>query len=222
MARVFYHNEQDILSMVTLGAVLCRAFGQPRAEGLLAEDRLSLARWYESREMLAESEAAYRLACEEASADQTREDALSGLAALLKRQERRDEAVPLWELLAESEAAYRLACEEASADQTREDALSGLAALLKRQERRDEAVPLWELLADMRRDIIGHEELAKHYEWHKGDLAEALRWTEAGARLVEQWPNGLRRIEAMRDLAHRQERLARKLAGIEDRSLASE
>src|SRR5574341_1403559 len=175
MARVFYHNEQDILSMVTLGAVLCRAFGQPRAEGLLAEDRLSLARWYESREMLAESE-----------------------------------------------AAYRLACEEASADQTREDALSGLAALLKRQERRDEAVPLWELLADMRRDITGHEELAKHYEWHKGDLVEALRWTEAGARLVEQWPNGLRRIEAMRDLAHRQERLARKLAGIEDRSLASE
>src|SRR5574341_1463241 len=143
MARVFYHNEQDILSMVTLGAVLCRAFGQPQADGLLAEDRLSLARWYESREMLAESE-----------------------------------------------AAYRLACEEASADQTREDALSGLAALLKRQERRDEAVPLWELLADMRRDIIGHEELAKHYEWHKGDLAEALRWTEAGARLVEQWPNG--------------------------------
>jgi hypothetical protein len=101
MARVFYHNEQDILSMVTLAVILTRAFGQPAARDLHIDDRISLARWYESRGMMAECEAAYRMAMDEAPDAETRRDALAGYAALLKRLGRRSEGVPLWEFLAD-------------------------------------------------------------------------------------------------------------------------
>lgn len=164
MARVFYHNEQDILSMITLAATLSRAFGQPDAPALPIEDRLSLARWYESQGALAECE-----------------------------------------------VAYRVAMDEAPDAETRHEALSGLAALLKRLDRRGEAVPLWEYLADLKLDTAGHEELAKHYEWHEGNLAQALKWTEQGLRLAESWRPGLRRTEALRELNHRHKRLVRKL-----------
>ena len=169
MARVFYHNEQDILSMVVLAVILTRAFARPEAPGLHADDRISLARWYESRGMLAECE-----------------------------------------------AAYRIAADEATDGEARQAALAGYAALLKRLDRREEAVALWECLADLRLDVDGHEELAKHYEWHAADLAEAMRWTEAGIALAESWRPGLRRIEALAALNHRRERLQRKLAGQSD------
>lgn len=166
MARVFYHNEQDILSMVVLAVILTRAFGQPDAPDMHIEDRISLARWYESRGMPAESE-----------------------------------------------AAYRIAAEEAPDVEARQAALIGYAGLLKRLDRRDEAVGLWEYLADLKLDIDGHEELAKYYEWHAGNLAEAVRWTETGIALAESWRPGLRRSEALVALNHRRERLLRRLAG---------
>ena len=166
MARVFYHNEQDILSMVVLAVILTRAFGGSAGPDMHADDRISLARWYESRRMLAECE-----------------------------------------------AAYRRAAEEAPDGDTRQDALSGWAGLLKQMDRRAEAVPLWESLADLRLDIEGHEELAKYYEWHTSDLAEALRWTEAGIALAESWRPGLRQFEALAALNHRRERLLRRIGG---------
>ena len=165
MLRVFYHNEQDILSMVVLAARLALAFGQPDIANLPADDRLSLARWYESQGMLEECE-----------------------------------------------AAYRVALDEISETPQRQEALIGLAMLLKRSERRPEAVPLWEYLADLKQDITGHEELAKHYEWHSNDLVQALQWTQQGISLAEAWRPGLQRTEALRALNHRHERLAKKLS----------
>jgi len=166
MARVFYHNEQDILSMVALAVVLTDAFTQPALPALPVEDRLSLARWYERLDMLADSETAYRLALDEA---------------------------PNAEL--------------------RHAALAQFAALLKRLDRRDEVVPLWEYLADLKLDVSGHEELAKHYEWCQGDLNSAMAWTQQGIALAESWRPGIRRVEALSAFAHRRNRLERKLSG---------
>ncbi|GAB4474693.1 MAG: metal-dependent exonucleaseMrfB [Anaerolineae bacterium] len=166
MVRVLYHNEMDILSMVSLGVRLARAFEAPDDPLLHVEDRLSLARWYEAAGSLERAEAAYRAALEQAP------DAL-----------------------------------------TRYEALAGLASLLKSANRRAEAEPLWADLADLHHDIRGHEELAKYYEWHHINLAQALEWTERGLRLAESWYPGLRRTEALRALTHRRSRLLRKIAG---------
>jgi tetratricopeptide (TPR) repeat protein len=165
MLRVFYHNEQDILSMVVLGARLAQTFGEPDIADLPADDRLSVARWYENQGMPAECETAYRIALDEIS----------------------------------------------DIDQ-RQEALARLAWLLKRAERRPEAVPLWEHLADLKQDATGHEELAKHYEWHEVDLQQALQWTEKGIGLAETWRPGLVRTETLQALNHRHERLTRKIA----------
>jgi uncharacterized protein YprB with RNaseH-like and TPR domain len=165
MARVFYHNKQDILSMVVLGVRLASTFGQPDIAVLDADDGLSLARWYEGQGMLAECESAYR-----------------GILDL----------------------SVETAC--------RQEALTGLARLLKRVERRADALPLWELLADLKQDTVGHEELAKHYEWHEHNLEQAIEWTQRGINLAEAWRPGLQRTEALRALNHRHERLSRKLA----------
>lgn len=101
MARVFYHNEQDILSMVVLAVILARHFCQPDVPNLPIEDRLSLARWYDHKDMIAKAEAAYRLALDEAPDAETRHAALTYYAAMLKRLDRRHEARPLWEDLAD-------------------------------------------------------------------------------------------------------------------------
>jgi uncharacterized protein YprB with RNaseH-like and TPR domain len=164
MRGVFYHNEQDILSMVTLGAVICNTFAQPQAPTLPIDDRLSLARWYHNRGLIDEAEAAYRVTLDDAP---------------------------------DAEARY--------------DALSGLAHLLKRAERRDEALPLWAFLADLKLDTLGHEELAKHYEWQTTNLNTALEWTELGISLAESWRPGRRRTTALVSLNHRRKRLLRKL-----------
>jgi uncharacterized protein YprB with RNaseH-like and TPR domain len=164
MRRVFYHNEQDLLSMAALGVRLCRIFERPDASTLLPDDRLSLARWYHNQGMLDKCEVAYRVAVDEAP---------------------------------DAESRY--------------DALHGLAYLLKRAGRREEAVPLWQDLADLKLDVLGHEELAKHYEWHATDLSQAMRWTEAGIALASSWRPGIRQRQALNDLAHRQRRLLRKL-----------
>lgn len=166
MARVFYHNEQDILSMVSLAVVLCQSFGAPTTPGLHILDRLSMARWLENHGQIDQAEAAYRLALDEAPDGETRHDALVNYAALLKRLDRRSEAIPLW------------------VDQ-----------------------------ADLKFDISGHEELAKYYEWYAVDLEEALRWTEAGITLAEEWHPGLPRTDALRELNYRRERLLKKLSG---------
>lgn len=165
MLRVLYHNEQDILSMVALGNVLCAAFEQPQSPEMPIDDRLSLARWYQQRGMISECEAAYR--------------------AML---------------------------DEIEDEQRRYDALVGLAGLLKRAGRAQDALTLWEYVADLKLDILGHEELAKYYEWQAADIFTALAWTDAGIALAESWRPGLRRTEALRQLESRRARLGRKIA----------
>jgi hypothetical protein len=166
MVRVLYHNEQDILSMVSLAVTLCRTFGEPHAPEIPLDDRLSLARWYQQQG-----------------------------------------------LVEQSEEVYRAALEEDSEGELREELLAGMAGLLKRAGRAEEAAPYWELQADLRMNVIGHEELAKYYEWHAGDHQQALNWTQTGIALAESWRPGVRRTLALRTLEHRRDRLLRKRNG---------
>lgn len=102
--RVFYHNLEDVLSLVTLTTRLCRLFVPDRLPALgelLPVDCFSLGRAYEELGWIAASEAAYRQALAAALPPDLRERALQQLSFLLKRQGRREEAAHLWRLWAE-------------------------------------------------------------------------------------------------------------------------
>jgi uncharacterized protein YprB with RNaseH-like and TPR domain len=101
MARVFYHNHQDIVNMVPLAAELCLPFV---AQGtMLAQyelhpiDVASLARCYEDLGWQEAGESAYRRALRETLPDAVRSRVLYRLGWLLKRQERRNEAAQIWQ-----------------------------------------------------------------------------------------------------------------------------
>ncbi len=169
MPRIFYHNAQDILSLVTLTAHLCALVAAPLAAPsphLPGEDLYGLARLFQEMGRLPEAEAAYTQAAQTSRREVVVEQAARDLAYLLKRQERREEALPWWEALARAQGA-----------------------------------------------VYACEELAKHYEWQVGDLALALAWTQEAMALVRGWPPGMRRRQALEELAHRQARLEEKLKG---------
>ncbi len=100
MARVVYHNLYDVLSMVTLATQLCTSFSAPQTSALPHDDLISLARWYDGLAMFDQAESAYLAALTAARYDHEHAVALEGLALLMKRQDRHDEAVPYWEALA--------------------------------------------------------------------------------------------------------------------------
>lgn len=168
MPRIFYHNAQDILSLVTLVARMCDFLTAPlpTASGVAGEDLYGLGRVYQDLGELTQAETALALAAETCQVDQVRELAMRDLALLLKRQERRAEALPWWRRLVERAGA-----------------------------------------------VYACEELAKHYEWHEEDLAQAVAWTEQAITLAQVQPRGPKRRQILADLAHRQARLTRKQAG---------
>jgi uncharacterized protein YprB with RNaseH-like and TPR domain len=96
MRQVLYHNAMDILSLVVLAERLCRLFANPLAEDMDPRERVALARWFEALDLLDRAEATYRTALEGWLPLEAQHTCLRHLAALLKRQERRAEAVPLW------------------------------------------------------------------------------------------------------------------------------
>jgi len=170
MPRIFYHNAQDILSLVVLATRLCSLLTDPLApapEGEIpGEDLYGLG----------------RLLCD------------------LGQDER-------------AEAALAQAASGCRVPAVREMAMRELAFLLKRQERRDEALPWWQRLAREEGAVYAFEELAKHYEWHARDATQALAWTEEAIALVQGWPPGPPRREALADLEHRLNRLRQRSAG---------
>jgi len=99
LSRVFYHNRIDMLSMVTLAGRVVRQFALPRA-GDDAQDLISLARWQSSLGLEAQAEEnLWRVVNGDPPLDDY-QVALMELAGLLKRAERFDEAVPLWQQVA--------------------------------------------------------------------------------------------------------------------------
>jgi uncharacterized protein YprB with RNaseH-like and TPR domain len=100
MARVFYHNREDIVNMAPLAAILCAPFELSGAwvpePGLHPADWVSLGRCYEELDWRQASEQAYRRALGVVLPAELRSLALQRLGWLLKRQERRAEAVAIW------------------------------------------------------------------------------------------------------------------------------
>ncbi|NKQ35261.1 MAG: hypothetical protein HF973_06530 [Chloroflexi bacterium] len=99
LARVFYHNQIDMLSMVTLAARILRQFHQPDGADHPI-DLYSLGKWQAD---LGLAEAAERHLRQAAQGDLPLElfhKNLYRLGWLLKRQDRRAEAVSIWQQIA--------------------------------------------------------------------------------------------------------------------------
>ncbi|MCO5185183.1 MAG: ribonuclease H-like domain-containing protein [Anaerolineae bacterium] len=162
--RMLYRNRIDLMSMVVLTTHIVRAFADYRQlhEPL---DLLSLAKWQAQLGLWDSAEANLRYA-----------------ASL-------DCDIEQWHAI-----------------------LLELGAVIKRRDRRAEAVPLWQQVAHTSSQLTpAHVELAKYYEWHDRDLAQALHWTQAAQALVpaRDWIQ-------RQALAHRAERLLRKLESEND------
>lgn len=97
MARVIYHNAIDILSLVGLAnQVLGRHAGQ-QPKRLSAGEALAVARWHQLAGRRRRAETAYETALQTSSDSEVRLEALRWYGAHLKREGRRQQAVPLWE-----------------------------------------------------------------------------------------------------------------------------
>jgi len=158
LARVFYHNRMDLLSMVTLAARIVRQFDRPQP-GDHPLELLGVGQWQAALGLEAEAERVLRMAAVPELPSPHYQKALTHLAYLLKRGERRDEAAVVWQ---------QIACTSFE-------------------------------------DVTAHVELAKHFEWHDGDLEQALVWTERALALVDG--DG----ETQSELEHRRARIMRKL-----------
>ncbi len=113
ISRVFYHNVQDILSMVALAARLAALYQSPsRREPAHEEDLYSLGRACERLRLLDESEQAYLYALNESLPPWLRAEIEQQLSLLYKRTGRWEQAVVLWEKLRGSVHGGLLACVE--------------------------------------------------------------------------------------------------------------
>jgi len=190
MRRVIYHNEIDILSMVTLMGHVLDVFSteirsqKPReavsgrksevkrndqksseaGKALQAADWLRLGRWHDDQGRHQEAEIAYQ-------------KALQGKLSL----------------------------------EDRVDGIRRLTELFKRLNRQTEAKPWWEQWASFSVDTLEpFIELAKYYEWYAKDNARALPWAEKALQVVASWPRGWQRTEAREAVEKRIRRLKKK------------
>ncbi len=97
ISRVFYHNLEDILSMVALADRLSLAFASSEDASIEREDWLALGVCWEEQERWREAESAYHRALDLVREPTTQREAFARLGQLLKRQQRWGEAAELWE-----------------------------------------------------------------------------------------------------------------------------
>ena len=97
MRRVFYHNNEDIVTMVALADHLSRAFGDAPAPTIQGMDWVGLGSARERAGDFAAAENAYKRALESVRNPADRSDLLHRLADLYKRQERWAEAAETWQ-----------------------------------------------------------------------------------------------------------------------------
>ena len=101
LQRVFYHNREDIVSMVALADHLTRAFGSQTDSAqeveLPAADWIALGISYDSQGRNDLAESAYRRALEFTADPHDRAELFARLARLMKRQGRWQEAADAWQ-----------------------------------------------------------------------------------------------------------------------------
>ena len=100
MSGIFYHNREDIVSMVALATHLSAAY-RATEEGAPHElhglDWFSLGNCYADQQRWSEAEHAFTAAVERLSGNPAQSDAFAALGQLQKRQERWDEATETWQ-----------------------------------------------------------------------------------------------------------------------------
>jgi tetratricopeptide (TPR) repeat protein len=113
MPRIFYHNAVDILSLVTLAARMCDLLAAPLPPHgeVPGEDLYGLGRLFHDLGQADRAEAAFVGAAQACHSAAVCEMAMRDLAYLLKRAERRQDALPWWQRLVETAGAV-YACEE--------------------------------------------------------------------------------------------------------------
>ncbi|NJN55842.1 MAG: hypothetical protein HC804_14505 [Anaerolineae bacterium] len=99
LLRVFYHNQIDMLSMVTLAARVAQLFSQPQADDD-AVDLFSLGRWQASLGQTDIAEQCLRWAAQGDLPLDLYHQNLAELGWLLKRHGRHTEALSLWQQIA--------------------------------------------------------------------------------------------------------------------------
>jgi uncharacterized protein YprB with RNaseH-like and TPR domain len=96
MARVIYHNTIDILSLVTLTGQILSRHEDANLSALSESEALAVARWHQDSGRGQSAETAFHQAI--TSRDDTlRVEALKRFGEMLKRQNRRAEAVEIWQ-----------------------------------------------------------------------------------------------------------------------------
>lgn len=114
---------------------------------------------------------------------------------------------------AQAEVAFRAALDRPLPQPAYIAALQAFADFLKQNNRRTEAVSYWELWAAYEPlNALPFAELAKFYEWHQLDYAQALVWCNCGIAGVGKWADGWRKQETLAQFTHRAERLKSKLS----------
>lgn len=99
LQRVFYHNQIDMLSMVTLAARITRLFAHTTATDHPI-DLYSLGKWQMDLNLMETAEQTLRWAAAGELPLAVYHQTLHQLGQLLKRQERREEAVTMWQQIA--------------------------------------------------------------------------------------------------------------------------
>ncbi|MBN2001980.1 MAG: ribonuclease H-like domain-containing protein [Anaerolineae bacterium] len=169
MARIFYHNLVDVVSLVALLAHMAGMVATPESMALAAGEWAGIGRVYDSAGRDSDAWAAWS-------------NALSGEAGDLDPAC----AVRLWR--------------EMAARRRRSDAWA-------------EACALWETwAARVPGDVEPLVERAKYEEWTAHNPMAALRVTLAALDRAAQLPRSLEQTLLIEDLAHRRERLERKIA----------
>ena len=98
LTGVFYHNQMDVLSMVTLAARIFRQLEASCCDDPI--DQFSLARWQTDLGLRERAESTLRASLDGEMPFETYHEGLHRLAALLKAGGRRDEAVVVWQQIA--------------------------------------------------------------------------------------------------------------------------
>jgi tetratricopeptide (TPR) repeat protein len=115
-----------------------------------------------------------------------------------------------------AERYLRQALEDLSDALVVQQASLRLGLLYKQLDRRADAIGLWEAVAQASQmdDLSSIEaciELAKYYEWHAIDLAQALAWTERALTLAASLSDRFTRNQVLPEVEHRRQRLRRKI-----------
>ncbi|MEK7807745.1 MAG: ribonuclease H-like domain-containing protein [Chloroflexota bacterium] len=114
MKRVIYHNAQDILSMTALASHIVDIFADPLTPKRSGDECLRLALWHDDNARADEAEAAYNAARQRRLTDAAALVLYQRYGAFLKKENRRAEAVSLWESWADLDSTNPEPCIELS------------------------------------------------------------------------------------------------------------